>query len=129
MSRGESARLNTTPRSRTSRGRAQWHTCGQCSPAGSSTTASRTWTWASYVAASARAFTQEISRYVFERGVFERGVAEHGERLLGIRYLSRLGDDIENWATFEGSEPHEKTSEEISRDDPDVLPARRPLSS
>jgi hypothetical protein len=27
-----------------------------------------------------RAFTQEISRYVFARGV-----AEHGERLLGIR--------------------------------------------
>ena len=63
-----------------------------------------------------RAFTQEISRYVFERGV-----AEDGERLLGIRYLSRLGDDIENWAIFEGSEPYDKASEEIS--------PRRPRSS
>ena len=62
-----------------------------------------------------RAFTQEISRYVFERGV-----AEDGERLLGIRYLSRLGDDIENWAIFEGSEPCDKVSEEIGRDDPDL---------
>ena len=62
---------------------------------------------------SARAFTQEISRYVFERGV-----AEDGERLLGIRYLSRLGDDIENWAIFEGSEPYDKSSEEINRGRP-----------
>jgi len=65
-----------------------------------------------------RALTQEISRFVFERAV-----AEDGERLLGIRYLSRLGDDIENWAIFEGSEPYDKTSEEISREDPDLLPA------
>jgi hypothetical protein len=65
-----------------------------------------------------RAFTQEISRYVFERGV-----AEEGEPLLGIRYLSRLGDDIENWAIFEGSEPYQKVSEEINRDDPDLLAA------
>jgi hypothetical protein len=65
-----------------------------------------------------RAFTQEISRYVFERGV-----AEDGEPLLGIRYLSRLGDDIENWAIFEDSEPYDKVSEEIDRDDPDLLAA------
>ena len=52
-----------------------------------------------------RAFTQEISRYVFERGV-----TEDGERLLGIRYLSRLGDEIENWAIFEGSEPYDRLS-------------------
>jgi hypothetical protein len=65
---------------------------------------------------SARALTQEISRYVFERGV-------NGERLLGIRYLSRLGDDIENWAIFEGSEPYDNASEEISRDDPDLVRA------
>jgi hypothetical protein len=40
---------------------------------------------------------------------------------LGIRYLSRLGDDIENWAIFEGSEPYDTASEEITRDDPDLL--------
>ena len=71
---------------------------------------------------SPRAFTQEISRYVFERGV-----APDGERLLGIRYLSRLGDDIENWAIFEGTEPYEQVSEEISRDDPDLLLALETL--
>jgi hypothetical protein len=69
-----------------------------------------------------RAFTQEISRYVFERGV-----TEEGERLLGVRYLSRLGDDIENWAIFEGSDPYDKVSEEIVRDDPDLLAALRTL--
>jgi hypothetical protein len=69
-----------------------------------------------------RAFTQEISRYVFERGV-----TEEGEPLLGIRYLSRLGDDIENWAIFEGTEPYDKRSEEIARDDPDLLGALRTL--
>jgi hypothetical protein len=69
-----------------------------------------------------RAFTQEISRYVFERGV-----REEGEPLLGIRYLSRLGDDIENWAIFEGTEPYDKLSEEIARDDADLLAALRTL--
>jgi hypothetical protein len=47
-----------------------------------------------------RAFTQEISRYVFENAA-----TDHGDPLAGIRYLSRLGDDIENWAIFEGTEP------------------------
>ena len=52
--------------------------------------------------------------------MFERGVTEEGEPLVGIRYLSRLGDDIENWAIFEGTEPYDKRSEEIARDDPDL---------
>ena len=47
--------------------------------------------------------------------------------MLGIRYLSRLGDDIENWAIFEGTEPYDKRSEEIARDDPDLLAALRTL--
>jgi RES domain len=68
------------------------------------------------------ALTQEISRYVFERGV-----TEDGERLLGIRYLSRLGDDIENWAIFEGSDPYDRLSDEISPDDPDLLAALQTL--
>lgn len=71
---------------------------------------------------SPRAFTQEISRYVFESGVTNDGV-----RLLGIRYLSRLGDDIENWAIFEGSEPYERVSEAITREDPDLLRALETL--
>ena len=69
-----------------------------------------------------RAFTQEISRHVFERGV-----TEDGQPLLGIRYLSRLGDDIENWAIFEGTEPYDKRSAEIARDDPDLLAALQTL--
>ena len=40
-----------------------------------------------------RAFTQEVSRLVYECS------DESGERAYaGIRYLSRLGDDIHNWA-------------------------------
>jgi hypothetical protein len=69
-----------------------------------------------------RAFTQEVSRYVFERGV-----AEDGKPLLGIRYLSRLGDDIENWAIFEGSEPEKTGSEEIGPDDEDLVEALKTL--
>ena len=62
------------------------------------------------------AFTQELSRHVFENGF-----TEADEPLLGIRYLSRLGDDIENWAIFEGSEPYDTTSDES--------PATTPISS
>ena len=42
---------------------------------------------------------QEVSRYVFEHGT-----GGDGHPLLGLRYLSRLGDDIENWAIFEQSQ-------------------------
>ena len=55
--------------------------------------------------------------------MFEHGTAGDGHPLLGLRYLSRLGDDIENWAIFEGSEPHDATSDEIASDDPDLLTA------
>ncbi len=37
-----------------------------------------------------RAFTQAVSRYVYDSGRFD-----------GIGYRSRYGDDIENWAIFE----------------------------
>jgi hypothetical protein len=69
-----------------------------------------------------RAFTQEISRYVFANSV-----TEDGEPLVGIRYLSRLGDDVENWAIFEGTDPYDKRSDEIARDDPDLVEALRTL--
>lgn len=69
-----------------------------------------------------RAFTQEISRYVFERGV-DAG----GERFAGIRYLSRLGDEFENWAIFEGSEPADTTGEPIATDDEDLAAALEKL--
>jgi hypothetical protein len=62
-----------------------------------------------------RAFTQEVSRYVFEHGA-----TSDGQPLLGIHYLSRLGDDIDNWAIFEGTEPEEATTSDIADDDPDL---------
>lgn len=65
-----------------------------------------------------RAFTQEISRYVFERGV-----DAEGRSLAGIRYLSRLGDELENWAVFEGTEPEDRTSAPIAVDDEDLQAA------
>lgn len=69
-----------------------------------------------------RALSQEISRYVFERGV-DAG----GERLAGVRYLSRLGDEFENWGIFEGSEPANTTSEPIATDDDDLAAALEKL--
>ena len=48
-----------------------------------------------------RRLTQEISRCVFE--MTEVGSVEPSYH--GICYLSRLGDELENWAIFEVSEP------------------------
>jgi hypothetical protein len=62
-----------------------------------------------------RALTQEVSRYVFERP----------EAFAGIHYLSRLGDEISNWAIFEGSELDAVLEENgpIEPDDPDFASA------
>lgn len=70
-----------------------------------------------------RAFTQEVSRYVFEHGV-----SEAEEPLVGICYLSRLGDDIRNWAIFEPNDPYEADSAEIVESDPDLVAALELLS-
>lgn len=61
-----------------------------------------------------RAFTQEVSRYVYEQGSFA-----------GIGYRSRLGDELLNWAIFEpgadGRSPLADTSSaRIEADDPDL---------
>lgn len=60
-----------------------------------------------------RAFTQQVSRYVYEQGSFA-----------GIRYRSRLGDELLNWAIFEpgaGRSPLADTSStRIEADDPDL---------
>ncbi|HEY4276620.1 MAG TPA: RES domain-containing protein [Conexibacter sp.] len=61
-----------------------------------------------------RRFTQAISRYVFEHGR-----DRDGRPYVGIAYASRLGDDLTNWAVFEGSEPHGQTTEPIACNDPD----------
>jgi hypothetical protein len=61
-----------------------------------------------------RAFTQQVSRFVYEQGPFA-----------GIRYGSRLGDDVFNWAIFEpGPGTHSPfvatEAASIDADDPDL---------
>lgn len=65
-----------------------------------------------------RRFTQEISRLVYE-------CTDPGERqqFAGIRYMSRLGEEFENWAIFEPGEPSDKATGPIRDDDPDLIDA------
>jgi hypothetical protein len=70
-----------------------------------------------------RAFTQEISRYVFETGHDDAGAP-----VAGIRYLSRLGDELVNWALFEGTDLEEQTSAAIEPNDPDLEAAMEKLN-
>lgn len=65
-----------------------------------------------------RRVTQEISRHVYEC------MTESGERAFqGIRYLSRLGDDVENWAICEPSTIDRIEVTGIRVDDPDLIQA------
>lgn len=60
-----------------------------------------------------RALTQEISRYVYDQG------------FAGLRYPSRLGDDIVNWALFEPA-PLQRVitrAQKLRADDPDLQTA------
>jgi hypothetical protein len=59
-----------------------------------------------------RELTQRISREVFEASDDDGGPFD------GIRYPSRLGDGLVNWAIFEGTDPHDTTSEDLRRDHP-----------
>jgi hypothetical protein len=69
-------------------------------------------------AAVPRGFTQEISRYVYER------TDEQGDGAFrGIAYLSRLGDDIRNWAIFEPAGIEALDECELDRDDSDLCQA------
>jgi hypothetical protein len=62
-----------------------------------------------------RAFTQEISRHVFEHALDDAG-----DPAAGVRYLSRLGDELVNWAIFETEPPSTVSSDPIPPDDPDL---------
>jgi len=70
-----------------------------------------------------RSFTQEISRYVYDRSTTQ------GQRsFAGIAYRSRLGDEFRNWAIFESSRSRlpwigEPETSTIEADDPDLLRA------
>ena len=59
-----------------------------------------------------RRLTQEISRYLFANAR-----DDNGDAVAGVRYLSRLGDELTNWAIFEPNEPSEATSDPIDPDD------------
>lgn len=64
-----------------------------------------------------RAFTQEVSRYVF-------GQSATGERRWnGLSYLSKHGDDLQNWAIFEPAAPEVLNVAEFDRYDPDLAAA------
>lgn len=71
-----------------------------------------------------RAFTQEVSRFVYEW-------RDEDGAFAGIRYRSRLGDQFLNWAIFEPPEINDALTNasrsSIDPDDPDLLEALRLL--
>lgn len=72
-----------------------------------------------------RAFTQHVSRFVYER-------REDDGPFAGVCYRSRLGDGIVNWAVFEppsqDADPFLwRTSSSIAADDPDLVAATEVL--
>jgi RES domain len=54
-----------------------------------------------------RAFTQALGRHVYEAG------EEQGGPFVGVRYRSRLADDLVNWAVFEGADVTRTGAEQI----------------
>jgi hypothetical protein len=65
-----------------------------------------------------RRFTQEISRHVYACNI-----ADGSRAFQGIHYLSRLGDDIGNWAICEPAVIEALDSGDLRRDDPDLIQA------
>lgn len=64
-----------------------------------------------------RAFTQEVSRYVFDQ------TAAGQRRWNGLSYLSKHGDDLRNWAVFEPAAPDVIDVTEFNREDRDLITA------
>lgn len=65
-----------------------------------------------------RRFTQEISRTVYET------TTDDGQQAWdGIAYLSRFGDDLRNWATFEPHRPTVISTEPVEPNDPAFVAA------
>jgi len=60
-----------------------------------------------------RSLTQKVSQVVYREG------------FNGIRYLSKYGHDIENWALFEPADLTSANNEEIHPDDTDLIEALR----
>ena len=68
-----------------------------------------------------RRFTQDVSRMVY--ACQQAG----GDSFAGIRYLSRLGDDIVNWAIFEPADITDVVTEDVGADDADLRRAAEHL--
>ena len=64
-----------------------------------------------------RSFTQEVSRFVFEQ------TAEGARRWNGIAYLSKHGDDLQNWTIFEPASPDIAGVADFVAHDPDLAAA------
>jgi hypothetical protein len=64
-----------------------------------------------------RAFTQEISRHIFD------STADGVRTWNGIGYRSRHGDDLENWAILEPAAPVDRSAEAFDDNDPDLVAA------
>jgi RES domain len=62
-----------------------------------------------------RRLTQNVSQFVYRQG------------FNGIRYLSKYGHDIENWALFEPADLTSANAEQIRTDDTDLIAALRLL--
>lgn len=69
-----------------------------------------------------RELTQHISRVVFECST-----SDGGRQFDGIQYLSRYGDEFENWAIFEPAQIEEQENAKIEANDPDLIEAARRL--
>lgn len=68
-----------------------------------------------------RRLTQEISRKMFELTV------EGSRRYAGIAYLSRLGDEFQNWAIFEPADLSRRLPRNIAPEDEDLATALQRL--
>jgi hypothetical protein len=64
-----------------------------------------------------RSFTQDVSRYVFAQ------TADGQRRWNGLTYLSKHGDDLQNWAIFEPAAPEIIDAILFDRDDADLVAA------
>jgi hypothetical protein len=77
---------------------------------------------ASAIRTGNRALTQRVSAIIFECST------PAGERQFdGIHYLSRYGDEFQNWAIFEPGAIDSDRPEQIEPDDPDLIEAARRL--
>lgn len=57
------------------------------------------------------------------RAVYEQSDAADERRFAGLRYLSRVGDEFENWALFEPASVARRRSERLSPEDPELIAA------